>query len=269
MESHPKWEKQPGYSFRARWVSRVDERRHYAERLALERLAKGRKVPLLLHLELDDGVPTSRLEGWHHFMSVGTFRMLDSFPALLREMKTFLKRDEFAAGLFESLFRGADAPVRLSKAQRVRLLDRALAALAAYPFADDDEHHFWEWLEPFGDYALVLSVEYAVFRRFMDGSFADDDNPLRSLVGQACRVTALAFDAEDGAKPAPLAEGELSLEGSTVRVGSWEHTFAGDDQVFESVAYEEVNIASEESQTSFYFTPLSEGGAAESEHDDA
>lgn len=270
-EPYSSWRKMPSYSFRAAWLSRSDQRRHLAEKLVLAYMARGEKVPELLQLELSDHPAlkdlAARREGWHHLFAIENFRMFDSLPALRQHVKTFCKRSDFAPGPWEILFREADAPVGFSKAQRIRLLDKVLKAVEAYPFADDDEHHFYELLEPLGDYALALSVEYGSFRRFIDGSFGDEDNPVRSLAGKACRVSSLAFSADEEEAPAVVAEGVLELSGNTVRVGAWAHSFDDDDDIFESVAYEEVNIASEALAQSIYLEVLEKEGTDEDDDD--
>lgn len=273
VEPHPSWRKQPSYSFRAAWLSKKDERRHLAEKLALEYMARGEKVPELLQLALSDDPVLkevrARREGWHHLFVVEGFAMFDSLQALKQHVKTFCKRSDFGASPWETLFAEREAPVRLSKAQRIRLLDKAVKAVDAYPFADDDEHHFLEVLEPFGEYALALSVEYANFRRYIDGSFGDEDNPVRSLLGKACRVRALAFDAKEEDAPELLAEGVLELAGNTVSVGAWAHSFDDDDEIFESVAYQEVNIASEALAQSIYLEVLDKENETDEDGDDA
>lgn len=255
-EPFESWKKKPSYTFGAHWLSRATLRRAFAEEVALRLAAQRETTTPLVALELErDDEDGSWPEGWHLFLNIEAFTMLDSFAALIAHVKSFLKRHDLAAGSWEMLLRDRAAPVRLSKAQRVALIDKTLKALSAHPF-DKPGQEFLRIIEPFGDYALSLSIEYARFRHFMDGPFGAEDNPIHSLVGLACRVMGLPHDADEDTEPTLLAEGVLSLAGTTVRVADWEHTFDAEDEVFESVPYVEVNIAAKAPVYSFFFENL-------------
>ncbi len=254
-EPYTSWQKKPSYTFRAAWLSKKNIRRQFAERLSLDFLSQDKAVPELVQLELRIKNRFKRQDGWHHFFTIDAMRIFDSFLKLKQDVKTFLKQDEFEAGGLEILLHEAASPVRMSKSQRIKLLDKFFKGLYAFPF-DDEENHFFEHIEPFKDYAMVLSVEYTNFRRFWDGSFQEEDNPIKSLVGLDCKVERLAFDGDDKEGPTFLAQGVLELVDNTVRISDWEQSFESNDEVFESVAYEEVNIASEALEQQFYFEVL-------------
>jgi hypothetical protein len=253
-EPFDSWKKKPNYSFRAQWLSKAKLRLAFAERVTIAALARREAPPPLAELELEHHELKHWPEGWQLYFVIEAFMMFDSLEALTAHIKAFFKRHDFSAGLWEALLSDEAAPVRLSKSQRVRLIDKTLKTIAAHPF-DAPEQEFLEIVEPFGEYALALSVEYANFRRFMDGDFKAEDNPIKSLIGLECRVTELAFDAEDD-NATLLAEGVLELSGNTVRVGDWQQSFEEEDEVFESVPYFEVNIASESLQRTVCFKRL-------------
>lgn len=251
-EPFDSWKKKSNYSFRAQWLSKAKLRQAYAERLAVTAMSRGEEPPLLVELELDQQASKHWPEGWYLYFVVDAFVMLDSLEALMTHVKSFFKRHDFSAGTWEMLFSGEDAPVRLSKSQRVKLIDKTLKIIAAHPFETPGQE-FLEFFEPFGEYALAFSVEHASFRSHLDRAFKAADNPIKSLVGLECRVAEQAFDSEDD-NVTLLAEGVLELSDNTVRVGDWQQSFEDGDEVFESVPYFEVNIASESLQRSFYFT---------------
>lgn len=253
VEPFESWKKSESFAFRASWLSQKNKRLGYAEQLALRFMAKGEELPVVLQIELDPSVGHKR-EDWHRYLTIEAFVILDSYAELTAYIKTFFKRSDFGPGDWEMLFMEEEAPVRLSKSQRIGLLDKSLKALASHSFEFSEE--LWQLIEPFGDYALELGAERAYFRHFVEGEFNAEDNPLQSLVGESCKVESLAFDADKDEKATLLAEGVLELSGNTVRIADWQQTFDDHDEIFESVPYLEVNIASELLQRSFFFSNL-------------
>lgn len=256
------WRRKQEYVFRAAWRSKRDERRTLAERVALENLSQGKAVPFVAQLELDNVRFENRHEGWHHYFILQSFTFFKSFGEMLNGVKSFLKRDDLDAGSWEMMFRDAPAPVRLSKSQRVALIDKFVKGVKQYPFEDKAGKEVFSVFQPYGDYALDLSIEYIVLRPSFDTTFQADDNPVKSLVGKKCTVRGRAAQKnEDEDEEAPL----LELDGYTVRVGEWRHTFGKDDEVFESVAFEEVNIYSEVLKMSIFLESKDKDG--EDSHD--
>ena len=250
----PNWRRKEEFVFRAAWRSKRNERRSLAERVALESLSQGKAVPFIAQLELEDSPFKNRHEGWHHYFILQTMTFFKSFGGMLDGVKSFLKRNDLDAGSFEMMFRDAPAPVRLSKSQRVALIDRFVNGVKQYPFKDKAGEEVFSIFQTYGDYALDVSVEYVVLRPSFDTVFGAEDNPVKSLVGKQCTVRSRAAQ-EDEEKEEPvleLGEGTLELDGYTVRVGEWQHTFEEDDEIFESVAFEEVNIYSEALKMSIF-----------------
>ncbi len=276
------WRRKEEFVFRAAWRSKRDERRSLAERVALESLAQGKAVPFIAQLELQDTPFKNRHEGWHHYFILQTMTFFKSFGEMLAGVKSFLKRDALDAGSWEMMFRDAPAPVRLSKAQRVALIDRFVKGVKEYPFEDEVGREVFSVFQPYGDYALDLSVEYVVLRPAFDSTFGAEDNPIKSLVGKKCTVRGRASAEEsededtdkntDEAEEEPLlelGEGVLTLDGYTVQVGEWQHTFEENDEVFESVAFEEVNVYSEALKMSIFLEPVDKDDPDEAAQDEA
>jgi hypothetical protein len=221
-----------------------------SKELALRAMVQGKAVPPLLKMELE--LPKiNKREGWYHYYISEAFKVVETFPALVTHIRFFLKTNDLGAGPLEMMFQNMKAPVTLTKPQRLDLADRFIKVIEAHPFKEKDQEYI-EFVEPFKDYALALSVERSNFRGWIDGNFEAEDNPIKSLVGEVCTVKTIAFEAPEKEKPMLVAEGILELSGNTVRVADWEHTFDDQDEVFESVAYFEVNIASDAVQTTFF-----------------
>ena len=258
----PNWRRKEEFVFRAAWRSKRNERRSLAERLALESLSQGKAVPFVAQLELEDKPFKNRHERWHHYFILQTMTFFKSFGEMLAGVKSFLKRDALDAGSWEMMFSDAPAPVRLSKSQRVALIDKFVKGVKEYPFEDKAGKEVFNVFQPYGDHALDLSIEYVELRPSFDTTFGAEDNPVKSLVGKKCTVQGRASAEENGEKDTDedeaeqpvleLGEGVLMLDGYTVRVGEWQHTFAEDDEVFESVAFEEVNVYSEALKLSIF-----------------
>lgn len=250
------WQLKDNYMVGMAWLSRRNERRAAAERLALEFVAMGEEVPSVVKLELSKESNASEYEGWHHLFMVQMASFYEGFAALTQGVKTLFKRGELDAGSFEFLLSDVQAPVRLSKSQRVMLIDTFMKGVKGHTFSEDEEGIF-EMIVPFGDYALRLGVEYARIRDTIDGHFEDADNPLRSLVGVACHAYAWTFEAqdEDEAAMPTVGEGVLELDGHHVRIGEWQHTFEADDLIIDSAAFEEVTIRSEALELDITITP--------------
>jgi hypothetical protein len=251
-EPYPSWQKKENFSFRAAWLSKKNLRTQFAQELALTSLARGRATPHFLQMELEAVKYREKSEGWHLLFVLDMLKMFDSFQHLTNHVQKFLKTSDLGPAPLEIMFHDAKAPIKLNRPQRMEIFDKFLKALKAHPFSEKGNEMF-TFIEPMKDYALELSVEWSNFRRFIDTTFAADDNPIKSLVAKVCRVEEIAFDADRKERPQKVAEGVLELSGNAVRVGTWEHTFDDNDEVFESVAYEEVNIASESLQKSIYF----------------
>lgn len=254
-EPYESWKKKESFTFRAAWLSKKNIRTQFAQELLLSQIALGKAAPDFLRLELESSKYRSEKPGWHHLFMIETFKTFDTRQLLENYVRKFAKTHEFGPGGFEIMYHNQPAPVKLNKPQRLALADKFMEAFTSHPFAEKGKSVL-DFIETFKEYALELSVERSYFRRFIDGIFSAEDNPLKSLVGEVCKLECLADSADKQEKPTRLAEGVLELSANTVRVGDWEHTFADDDSVFESVAFEEVNIYSSTLETSFYFTPV-------------
>ena len=114
-----------------------------------------------------------------------------------------------------------------------------------------------------GEYMLVALIEYTPFRPEFSTRFGQPNNPVRSLVGQVCTLSAMDLEnleedddldnpdewdedeedaIEDGWKE--IAVGTVSLEGDRLTVGFWSHTFDENTRVV-GVAYEEASFQDE------------------------
>jgi hypothetical protein len=253
-EPYKSWQRQENFTFRALWLSKTDKRLQLSKELALTALVQGKVIPSLIKMELE--LPKfNKREGWHHYFILEAFKVLETFPTLVKHIRSFLKTSDLSAGPLETIFRNRATPVILTKAQRLDLTDRFVKLIENHPFKEKGRE-FVEFIEPFKEYALALSVERTNFRRWIDGDFNAEDNPIKSLVGEVCTVKTIAFEAPEKEKPQQVAEGVLELSGNTVRVADWEQTFNENDEIFESVAFYEVNIASDTLQTTFFIKAI-------------
>jgi hypothetical protein len=208
-------------------------------------------------------VESKEYPGWYFLQRGDAMRIVDSLEEALGELKSRLKHWKMED------FLGRSAPVNVSGKARKRMVVELLNAPIATPPPDHDPDRD-EPLPPLleckwelGEYMLVALIEYTPFRPEFSTRFGQPNNPVRSLVGQVCTLSAMDLEnleedddldnpdewdedeedaIEDGWKE--IAVGTVSLEGDRLTVGFWSHTFDENTRVV-GVAYEEASFQDE------------------------
>lgn len=228
---------------------------------------------------LGEEIPATESEeypGWYFLQRGDPMRIVDSLEEALAALKSRLKHWNM-----EDLL-GRPAPIEVSNKVRKQMVIELLNTPIATPPPDYDPDRDaplppllsckWE----LGDYLLVASIDYTPFRPEFSTRFGQPNNPIRSLVGQVCTLSAIDLELldeddpddldEDNLEPLDLLEddesfeeeeeeqdweeiavGPVSLEGNRLTVGFWSHTFDENTQVI-GVAYEEASFQDEQKQ---------------------
>lgn len=161
------WQEVTDYSLRIGWLhnqpkpSQLEMERHMKE--------EGKEVSLEIL-----GHP-----GWWNYANV----YMNSFGSLeeaLAAAKSTLKNSDFKpSGFFLEESVSSSAPVRLSKSQRIKLIDEIMHE----PVVKHEDLLREAFLQE-GDYALSVWVEALSFREDFEAEFETPENPLRSFVGE-------------------------------------------------------------------------------------
>lgn len=244
------WQENDHYHFRVAWLQ------PYPDYLALD--AGDFRLVDAEEAQQEGLEPTFELDvhpGWWIRTNVDS-GWDDSLEESVNAVKSVLKNSEFGAGVLELRRRGERAPERLSKSQRRALIGQIMHP-RKNPHAEPDDGVVREAFLRIGEHALWAWIEHAPFREEFETTFGAPENPLRSLVGGACVLHGLAMDDyEKEERPwRELARGPLELEGTMVRVGSWSHTFEGDEEVF-GAAFEEASLESAALRMSLSFNAV-------------
>jgi len=244
------WQERDHYHFRVAWLQ------PHPDYIGLEE--EGVRFVDAEEAQEEGMEPTFELDvrpGWWISINVES-GWGDSLEEALSAVKSLLKNSEFGAGLLELRRPGAGAPERVSKSQRRALIHQIMHS-RENPHAKPDDGIVREAFLQLGEHALWAWIEHAPFREEFEATFGAPENPLRSLVGREVVLHGLHVD--DYEKESPpwreVARGTLELEGTTVRVADWSHTFKGDEEVF-GVAFEEVSLESEDPEMSLSFSAV-------------
>lgn len=211
---------------------------------------------------LGDEIPAKESEeypGWYFLQRGDSMPMAGSHEEALTTLKSRLKHWNM-----EDLL-GRPAPVEVSNKVREQMVVELLNTPIATPPPDYDPDRDapllpllscrWE----LGDYLLVASIDYVPFRPEFSTRFGQPNNPICSLVGQVCTLSAIDLERldEDDLESLDLLEddeeqkwkevavGAVSLEGNRLTVGFWSHTFDENTKVV-GVAYEEASFQDEQ-----------------------
>lgn len=206
--------------------------------------------------------------GWYFLQRDDSMPIVVSLEEALTTLKSRLKHWKM-----EDLL-GRRAPIEVSNKVRKQMVIELLnTPIATPPPGYDPDRDAplppllsckWE----LGDYLLVASIEYTPFRPEFSTRFGQPNNPIRSLVGQVCTLSAVdleLFD-EDDLEPLDLLEddesfeeeeeeqdweeiavGTVNLEGNRLTVGFWSRTFDANTKVV-GVAYEEASFRDKQKQ---------------------
>jgi len=208
---------------------------------------------------LGEEIPATESEeypGWYFLQRGDPMRIVDSLEEALAALKSRLKHWNM-----EDLL-GRPAPIEVSNKVRKQMVIELLNTPIATPPPDYDPDRDaplppllsckWE----LGAYLLVASIDYTPFRSEFSTCFGQPNNPIRSLVGQVCTLSAIDLELldEDGEEQdwEEIAVGPVSLEGNRLTVGFWSHTFDENTEVI-GVAYEEASF--EDREKRYYLSP--------------
>jgi hypothetical protein len=174
------WRKITDYSLRIGWLHNQPK----ASQLELEQVMKeeGKEVSLEII-----GHP-----GWWSYAHImmGSFGSLDD---ALAAAKSTLKNSDFKPSVFildESV--PSSAPVKLSKSQRIKLIDEIVHEPTL-----KHEDLLREAFVQEGDYALSVWIEELSFREDFEAAFETLENPLRSFVGETVTVFTAPLGTDD------------------------------------------------------------------------
>lgn len=256
----PEWQKVKDYALRIGWLHNKPKPSH----LEMQEVMKeqGKEVSLEI-----TGHP-----GWwqHAHVMMGSFETLED---ALNAAKSTLKNSDFKPSIL--VFDDdapSSAPVKLSKGQRVKLIDEIMHE----PKVPHEGLVREAFLQE-GDYALSVWIEELSFREDFEAEFETPENPLRSLVGEvATAYTAPLvedddedeldlgeFDTDDDPDMEDLSEEEMvevlnnfekmkdvnaravddedwqevakgvvRLEGNTLHVGEWQCDIPNDELIY-------------------------------------
>lgn len=233
------WQEKDHYHFRVAWLQL------HPDYLALD--AGDFRLVNAEEAQQEGLEPTFELDvhpGWWIHLNVDS-GWGETLEESLNAVKSVLKNSAFGAGVLELRRHGERAPAHVSKSQRRDLIGQIMHP-RDNPRARPDDGIVRE--------AFLKIGEHTPFREEFEAAFGAPENPLRSLVGRECVLHGLHVDDyEKEEQPwQELARGALELEGTTVRVGGWSHTFTGDEAVF-GVAFEEASLESAALQMSLSF----------------
>ncbi len=162
--------------------------------------------------------------GWWNYANV----YMNSFGSLeeaLTAAKSTLKNSDFKPSAFNFDEPLATVPVKLSKSQRIKLIDEIMHEPVV-----KHEDLLREAFVQEGDYALSVWIEELSFREDFEAAFETPENPLRSFVGETVTV----FTAPLGTDDDDL-EDKVALE-DEVDIGEFE----ADDPEMEDMSEEEM-----------------------------
>lgn len=200
------WQKVTDYALRIGWLHNQPKPSHLEMQEAMK--AEGKAVSLEIV-----GHP-----GWwqHAHVMMGSFETLEE---ALAAAKSTLKNSDFKPSVlaFDNLS-PSSAPVRLSKNQRIKLIDEIMHE----PVVRHEDLVREAFLQE-GDYALLVWIEELSFREDFEAAFETPENPLRSFIGEVATAFTAPLTEEDD-------EDELDL-------GDFE---ADDDPDMEDLSEEEM-----------------------------
>jgi hypothetical protein len=252
------WQKVTDYALRMGWLHTKPKPSHLEMQAALKEDDKDISLEIVGH------------PGWWSHFNI----MMASFGSLedaLSVAKSTLKNSDFSATVLNFDAPNASAPVKLSKGQRIKLIDQIMH--------EPEVKHEGIFREAFvqeGDYALSVWIEELSFREDFEVAFETPENPLRSFVGETVTVftaplgtddedelTIGEFEADDpemedmsekemvevlGALEKmkdidediedantdwkEVAKGVVKLEGNTLSVGEWQCVIANEELIY-------------------------------------
>lgn len=129
--------------------------------------------------------------GWWLYSNVLFGSSFDALEEALALTKSTLKNSGLAASALSfDVLPGSSAPVRLSKSQRIKLIDQIM---------HEPKHELLEGIvrEAFfqlDDYPLSVWIEEIPYPEEFEAMFAAPENPLRSLESEICTVYTSALD---------------------------------------------------------------------------
>lgn len=129
--------------------------------------------------------------GWWLYSNVLFGSSFDVLEEALALAKSTLKNSDLAASALSfDVLPGSSAPVRLSKSQRIKLIDQIMHE-PKYELLEGIVREAFFQLE---DYALSVRIEDVPYREEFEAMFAAPENPLRSLEGEICTVYTSVLD---------------------------------------------------------------------------
>jgi hypothetical protein len=169
---------------------------HYDLRIAwLHNQPRASSIAFMEEMEKEHGKKIS-LEvaghpGWWLYNNVRVGESFDTLEETLAFAKSTLKNSDLTASVLSfDVPPSSRAPVRLSKNQRIKLIDEIM---------HESKNELPEGLvrEAFlqvNDYALSVWIEDVPYREEFEAMFAALENPLRSLEAEVCTVYTSALD---------------------------------------------------------------------------
>jgi hypothetical protein len=189
------WQKATDYALRISWLHTKPKPSHLEMQEALKEDGKEISLEIVGH------------PGWWSHFNI----MMASFESLedaLAAAKSTLKNSDFSATVLNFDSPNASAPIKLSKGQRIKLIDQIMH--------EPEVKHEGIFREAFvreGDYALSVWIEELSFREDFEVAFETSENPLRSFVSETVTVftAPLGTDDEDELED-ELAIGEFQAD---------------------------------------------------------
>jgi hypothetical protein len=259
------WQKVSDYSLRIGWLHNQPKPSHLEMQEMFK--AEGKEVSLEIL-----GHP-----GWWNYANV----FMNSFGTLeeaLAAAKSTLKNSDFKpSGFMLEESPSTSAPVKLSKSQRIKLIDEIM-----HEPAIKHEDLLREAFVQEGDYALSVWIEELSFREDFEAAFESPENPLRSFVGETATVHTAPLvedededeldlgdfesdddpdmedlseeelvetigalermkDVDDDTDWQEVAKGMVKIEGNTLLVGEWQ-CVVPDDELIYGAAFESASF---------------------------
>jgi hypothetical protein len=175
----PQWQKITDYSLRLSWLHNQPKPSHLEMEKMMQEEGKEVSLEIIGH------------PGWWQHANI-FMASFDTLEDALAAAKSTLKNSDFTPfGLLEDA--PSSAPVKLSKSQRIKLIDEIMHE----PVVKHAELVREAFLQE-GDYALSVWIEELSFREDFEADFETPENPLRSFVGEiATAHTAPLVEADD------------------------------------------------------------------------
>ncbi len=175
------WQEVTDYSLRVGWLHNKPKPSHLEMQEELKKEGKEVSLEILGH------------PGWWLHFYVVPMASFETLEDVLATAKSTLKNSDLNASSISFEDGPSRAPVRLSKSQRIKLIDEIMH--------EPKEKHEGLVREAFlqeGDYALSVWIEQLEFRPDFEATFESPENPLRSFISATATVhTAPLLESED------------------------------------------------------------------------